>query len=64
MTTQTIKCNHFFCTMPARAYSNYPAAYMVTQTFPNGHERVTYVCEKDMKEMSKVLIPSDTVVRL
>lgn len=59
-----MKCTHFFCEMPARAYSRRDAAYKVTQTFPNGHERVTYVCEKDMKEMSKVLQPSDTVVRL
>ena len=64
MTTQNIKCNHFFCTMPARAYSQGVAAYKVTQTLSNGKEIVTYVCDKDMQEMSKVLKPSDIVTKL
>lgn len=64
MTTQTIKCNHFFCTMPARAYSRRVAAWKVTQTLPNGRERVTYACHGDMQEMAKVLTDADTVERL
>jgi hypothetical protein len=63
MTTQTM-CNHFFCTMPARAYSRRVASYKVTQTFPNGRERVTFVCEDDMHAMQGVLTPSDTVTKL
>ncbi len=57
-------CNHFFCGMPARAYSRNVAAYVVTQNFPNGFQKVTHVCEKDMPAMSSVLTESDTVIKL
>ena len=63
MTTQNIKCNHFFCTMPARAYSQGVASYKVEQSLPWGI-KTTYVCDKDMQEMSKVLKPSDIVTKL
>jgi hypothetical protein len=59
-----MKCTHFFCQMPARAYSRRQAAYKVTQVFPNGREIVTYVCEGDMSEMSKVLSDTATVIKL
>lgn len=63
-TTKTIKCNHLFCTLPARAYSNYPAAYKVVQTFPNGHVRTTFACESDFAEMQKVIGPDAVVTKL
>lgn len=55
-------CNHFFCQMPARAYSRNVAAYVVTQTFPNGYVKVTHVCKEDMPAMASVLTDADTVV--
>lgn len=60
----TTKCNHTFCTLPARAYSRRDAAYKVVQHWDNGNESVTYVCEDDMYHMSKVLKPTDTVIKL
>lgn len=64
MNTQTIKCNHFFCLGPARAYSRRNASYKVTQVWDNGNESVTYVCNDDMVEMRKVLKPTDIVITL
>jgi hypothetical protein len=64
MTTQNnnTMCNHFFCTMPARAYSRKVAAYKVEQTMPNGNVRVTYACESDFAEMP--IKATDTVTKL
>lgn len=64
MNVQTIKCNHTFCLLPARAYSRRDAAYKVTQVWDNGKESVTYVCEDDMYHMSKVLKDNATVIKL
>jgi hypothetical protein len=55
-----IPCNHFFCLMPARAYSRGVASYKVTQHLPAG-DKVTYVCTDDMAAMSKVLKDTDIV---
>jgi hypothetical protein len=34
---------------------------MVTQNLDNGNHIVTYCCENDFHEMSKVIKPTDTV---
>jgi hypothetical protein len=57
-------CNHFFCGGTARVASRRPAAYSVTQTFPNGFQKVTLVCEDDMPAMVDILKPTDTVIKL
>jgi len=57
-------CEHFFCMMPARAYSRNIAKYRVVQNFDNGISKTTYVCESDMAAMVSVLTASDTVIKL
>ena len=51
-TTNTIKCNHFFCILNGKKY---PATYCVEQTFANGYVKITNCCESDFQAFSEVI---------
>lgn len=58
-TTETVQmCEHFFCQMPARAYSKGRAAFEVSYTGDRGTTTLK-VCSKDMEPLMEMITKYD-----
>lgn len=50
----TTMCEHFFCQMPARAYSKRQAAYEVSYTY-EGRTKTLKVCNSDLHPLMEMI---------